>query len=40
MEQHDNIKEEELWYYCNSLRYGFDEKYDKPIFDDGESQKE
>ena len=24
----------EPWSYCNSLRYGFDEEYDSPVFDD------
>ena len=24
------------WEYCNSLRYGFDEEYDIPLFDDEE----
>jgi len=22
------------WDYCNSLRYGFDEEYDEPVFED------
>jgi len=22
------------WEYCNSLRYGFDDEYDSPVFDD------
>ena len=22
------------WEACNSLRYGFDEEYDSPVFDD------
>ncbi len=25
---------DEIWEHCNSLRYGFDENYDSPIFDD------
>jgi len=24
----------EAWEYCNSLRYGFDDTYDPPLFDD------
>ncbi len=24
----------EAWEYCNSLRYGFDDNYDPPLFDD------
>ena len=24
----------DMWEECNSLRYGFDETYDEPIFDD------
>ena len=26
--------DENIWNNCNSLRYGFDENYDSPIFDD------
>ena len=22
------------WEYCNSLRYGFDDEYDEPVFED------
>ena len=22
------------WDYCNSIRYGFDEEYDEPVFED------
>ena len=22
------------WEYCNSLRYGFDDEYDSPVFDE------
>ena len=25
---------DEIWDSCNSLRYGFDEEYDSPVFDD------
>ena len=25
---------DEVWYSCNSLRYGFDDEYDPPSFDD------
>ena len=28
------IMDENIWDSCNSLRYGFDESYDSPIFDD------
>jgi len=28
------------WEDCNSLRYGFDENYDKPDFDDEEEENE
>jgi len=28
------------WEYCNSLRYGFDENYDKPVFDDEDNSEE
>ena len=24
----------EAWEYCDSLRYGFDDNYDPPLFDD------
>jgi len=26
----------EPWSYCNSLRYGFDDEYDIPVFDEEE----
>jgi hypothetical protein len=28
----------ELWDTCNSLRYGFDEEYDRMIFEDEETR--
>ena len=28
------------WDACNSLRYGFDEEYDSPIFDDEDATEE
>jgi len=28
------------WDYCHSLRYGFDEEYDKPVFDDDDVSEE
>ena len=34
------IMDENIWNACNSLRYGFDESYDSPIFDDEESPEE
>jgi len=24
----------DIWEACNSLRYGFDEEYDSPVFED------
>jgi len=27
----------ELWNTCNSLRYGFDENYDRPSYEDEEA---
>jgi len=30
----------EPWDNCNSLRYGFDENYDKPVFDDEDNSEE
>jgi len=29
-----------LWEYCNSLRYGFDEDYDSPVFEDEDTDTE
>ena len=29
-----------IWNDCNSLRYGFDESYDSPVFDDEDSTEE
>lgn len=31
---------DEIWDSCNSLRYGFDEEYDSPIFDDEDATEE
>ena len=31
---------DEPWNICNSLRYGFDENYDKPVFDDEDNSEE
>ena len=28
------------WSYCNSLRYGFDDEYDSPVFDDEDTDTE
>ena len=28
------------WEYCNSLRYGFDDEYDSPVFDDEDTNPE
>ena len=28
------------WSDCNSLRYGFDESYDEPLFDDEDTSEE
>jgi hypothetical protein len=28
------------WENCNSLRYGFDENYDSPVFDDEDTSEE
>ena len=28
------------WETCNSLRYGFDEEYDSPVFDDEDNTEE
>jgi len=35
-----NFMKENAWEYCNSLRYGFDEDYDSPIFDDEDTDTE
>ena len=32
--------EDNVWEFCNSLRYGFDIEYDKVIFDDEEEENE
>jgi len=34
------VKLMEPWDNCNSLRYGFDENYDKPVFDDEDNSEE
>jgi hypothetical protein len=31
---------DEIWNVCNSLRYGFDEDYDSPVFDDEDTDTE
>jgi len=28
------------WDYCHSLRYGFDDEYDSPVFDDEDTDTE
>jgi hypothetical protein len=28
-----HIMDDNIWNDCNSLRYGFDESYDPPVFD-------
>ncbi len=34
------IMETEPWNICHSLRYGFDENYDSPVFDDEDISEE
>jgi hypothetical protein len=34
------MEDENIWDVCNSLRYGFDDKYDPPIFDDEKEENE
>ena len=34
------VKLMEPWTNCNSLRYGFDENYDSPVFDDEDISEE
>ena len=34
------MDETNTWEFCDSLRYGFDEKYDPPIFDDEKEENE
>ena len=29
-----------IWESCNSLRYGFDEEYDSPVFDEEDTSEE
>ena len=31
---------DDIWEACNSLRYGFDEEYDSPDFDDEDNTEE
>ena len=31
---------DDIWNICNSLRYGFDEEYDSPDFDDEDTSEE
>ena len=31
---------DDIWDTCNSLRYGFDEEYDSPDFDDEDNTEE
>jgi hypothetical protein len=30
----------DIWEACNSLRYGFDDEYDSPVFDDEDTDTE
>ncbi len=34
------IMDDNIWESCNSLRYGFDEEYDSPVFDDEDIREE
>ena len=34
------VKLMDPWTNCNSLRYGFDEDYDSPLFDDEDTDTE
>ena len=34
------IMDENIWNDCNSLRYGFDENYDSPVFDEEDISEE
>ena len=34
------IMDDNIWESCNSLRYGFDEEYDSPVFDDEDNTEE
>ena len=34
------IMVDNIWDSCNSLRYGFDEEYDSPVFDDEDTDTE
>jgi len=36
----EGFMETEPWDYCNSLRYGFDENYDSPVFDEEDISEE
>tara|TARA_B100000700_G_scaffold288903_1_gene345807 strand:+ start:2178 stop:2297 length:120 start_codon:yes stop_codon:yes gene_type:complete len=35
-----HIMDDNIWEYCNSLRYGFDIEYDEVIFDDDIEEEE
>ena len=35
-----HITMDDPWEYCNSLRYGFDEEYGSPVFDDEDISEE
>ena len=34
------IMDDNIWDTCNSLRYGFDDEYDSPVFEDEDSDTE
>jgi hypothetical protein len=34
------MEDENTWEFCYSLRYGFDEKYDPPVFEDEDEEEE
>ena len=34
------IMDDNIWESCNSLRYGFDEDYDSPVFEDEDISEE
>ena len=34
------IMADNIWDSCNSLRYGFDENYDSPVFDEEDISEE
>ena len=35
-----HIMDDNIWDSCNSLRYGFDENYDSPVFDEEDANEE